>query len=101
MRELVGGTAQDLLAAGKLTPERLHAASAKHPWALGGLGGGSGGKSVAGGGLGDGRGGGVGDDGTQRVGKLEQELAKARAELALTKKMLGESKLLHSKTADV
>jgi UDP-N-acetyl-D-mannosaminuronic acid transferase (WecB/TagA/CpsF family) len=39
VRELVGGTAQSLLASGQLTPEALFAASQKHPWALGNLGG--------------------------------------------------------------
>jgi hypothetical protein len=39
VRELVGGTAQTLLESGKLTPESLFAASQKHPWALGNLGG--------------------------------------------------------------
>ena len=54
MRELVGGTAQELLGAGKLAPEDLYSASQKHPWALGNLGGGGA------------KAGGKGDD-TQRV----------------------------------
>lgn len=47
--------------------------SAKHPWALGGLGGVAGGSGSAGGKSRSG-----GEDSTQRVGRLEQELAKVR-----------------------